>query len=506
MSIIGFGEDARFELLNQKAIETLGGTSAEDFIGKPIFDFVHPDYRGLARERLYLANKTNNAVPIIETVYLKLNGESIPVIASGVVMKFQGRSMSIVSFFDNTEYKQAEQELRENRDQLSVLNKALEKASRAKDEFLANMSHELRTPLNGILGMAEILLEGQRGELNERQRTYVTTIDNSGRHLLSLINDILDLSKIEAEKLELQIEKVSVRGVCQASLSFVKEPASKKGITLDLAIEEGVEFLHADERRLKQILVNLLSNAVKFTPEKGRIGLEVRLSHGRRLLDFSVSDTGIGIPAEDQERLFSPFTQVDNSFTRNHEGTGLGLALVKRLTEMHGGAVLLDSEVGRGSRFTVCLPWQESDNTLHLPTDFAVSADDVSRLTADRKNDATILLVEDNQANLLMIGDYLNAKGYRMVYASNGYEALEGADEASPDLILMDIQMPRMDGLEATQRLRADPRFADTPIVVLTAYAMAGDRERCLEAGATAYLSKPVKLRELAVIVEKLLG
>ena len=381
-------------------------------------------------------------------------------------------------------------------------NQELARALRVKDEFLANMSHELRTPLNGILGMTEILLDGYRGPLNERQRTFVSTIETSGRYLLSLINDVLDLSKIEADKMELHLEPVSLTEICQASLAFIKDPATKKGVGLQFIHAEKETIITADGRRLKQILVNLLHNAVKFTPANGRVTLEIRPSQEEQCVALSVTDTGIGISVEDQKHLFAPFTQVDNSLTRNYEGTGLGLALVKRLVKMHGGSVSVESALDQGSRFTVVLPWQESTGLAETVAD---EPDESARESWKAKSKATVLLVEDNATNIMALGDYLDIKGYSMVYAHDGLEALAKAAASAPDIILMDIQMPKMDGLEAIRRLRTDPQFATTPIIALTARAMVGDYEQCIAAGATGYMSKPVRLGELVAMIEKLL-
>ena len=381
-------------------------------------------------------------------------------------------------------------------------NLALERALLAKDEFLANMSHELRTPLNGILGMAEILLEEEYGLLNERQHAYVNLIDSSGRHLLSLINDILDLSKVEVGKLELDTEKVFIEDLCQSSMVFVRQLAKKKNVLVNYLPDPAISILQADARRLKQILVNLLSNAVKFTPEGGKVTLEVHTNRAEGIVNFSVTDTGIGISEDDQKRLFQPFTQLDSSLSRKYDGTGLGLALVKRLTELHGGTVSLESEVGRGSCFTVSLPWQGVDSTFHT-SDVAEAGDNHKSAHSAQPIHAKVLLVEDNTYNVMAIREYLEAKGYSLVLAVDGLDALTKAAESSPDLILMDIQMPNMDGLEATRRLRADSTFSSIPIIALTAHAMGGDRERCLEAGATAYLSKPVKLQELETTIRK---
>ena len=405
-------------------------------------------------------------------------------------------------FEDITVRKLAEDALRKNRDRLDLANKQLERAMKVKDEFLANMSHELRTPLNGILGMSEILLEGIRGPLNERQQTMVKIIEDSGRHLLSLINDILDLSKIEAEKFDLIMENVAVEDICQICLSFIKEPAMKKGVAVNYHPDPAITFLQADPKRLKQILVNLLSNAVKFTLPEGKVSLTVTADVEKNSCRFLVSDTGIGIAPEDMHKLFQPFSQIDSSLTRHYEGSGLGLSLVKRLTELHGGVVSVTSEVGRGSHFVVTLPWKP--DPVHTSPSTQVVADTPPVNTVEgRKN--LILVAEDNEANNMIFDDYLTSKGYEVISARDGREALEKALAASPDLILMDVQMPEIDGLEVIRRLRATPQFSTTPIIAVTAHAMAGDDEKCLEAGATAYMSKPVKLEEMVNRIKKYL-
>jgi signal transduction histidine kinase/CheY-like chemotaxis protein len=407
--------------------------------------------------------------------------------------------------------------------ELSVANAELARAARLKDEFLASMSHELRTPLNAILGMSETLQEQVYGPLNEEQLDSLRTIEESGRHLLSLINDILDISKIEAGKLELQIGPAPVESVCQASLQFIRQEAQKKRIKVSLTHDSAVTTLQADGRRLKQILVNLLTNAVKFTPAGGAIGLEVAGDAQGGLAHFTVWDTGIGISEENMSRLFQPFVQLDSSLSRQYSGTGLGLALVHRLAKMHGGSVSLESRVGQGSRFTVSLPWREPVlSEVEGPAEEVEAAGEAIQsaygatepveagASAPRRGlpaeQFLILLAEDNQNNIDMISSYLLSKGYRITVARNGREVLERARGERPDLILMDIQMPGMDGLEATRRIRADADLATIPIVALTALAMPGDRERSLAAGANDYLSKPVSLKKLVEAIETRIG
>ncbi len=394
-------------------------------------------------------------------------------------------------------------------DDLRLLNVSLEQrvtertmelsyASRAKDEFLANMSHELRTPLNAILGLSESLLEQRRGPLNERQIQSIELVASSGRHLLSLINDILEVSKIEAGKLDLHTDTVSVKELCASSLNFIKELALKKLIAVDFVCEESISTLEADPQRLKQILINLLTNAVKFTPERGRVGLQVSTNAASDRILFAVSDTGIGIPQEDLKKLFIPFTQLDSSLARQYAGTGLGLSLVQKLTKAHGGSVQVESEVGRGSRFTVVLPFnQDLDERTAGGGSAQLIKMDQGPAPDYNKKSAVVLLAEDNQVNSEMMRTYLASYGYIVLAAQNGEEVLQKLEETIPDVIVMDIQMPKMDGLETTQRLRQDPRFAAIPVIALTALVMPGDRERCLEAGANEYLSKPVSLKIL---------
>ncbi len=394
--------------------------------------------------------------------------------------------------------------------ELSAANAELARTARAKDEFLASMSHELRTPLSVILGLVEALQEQTRGPLNEHQLKSMQTIEESGRHLLAVINDVLDVAKVEAGKLELQLDLVSVAMVCQASLQFIREAAVKKKIEVSFTPDSEVTNLRADPRRLKQILVNLLSNAVKFTPEEGQVGLEVRGEAEREIIQFTVWDTGIGLAPDHLSGLFQPFVQIDSSLSRQYEGTGLGLALVYRLTELHGGSVSVDSEPGRGSRFTVLLPWTRENDEKFASTEAAPDPSafqqgqikSVSSSQVEKSNPPLILLAEDNEANIGLLTDYLEGEGYHVVVARTGLEAIERAREERPALILMDIQMPGMDGLEATRLIRADSQLAHIPIIALTALAMPDDRERCLEAGANDYISKPVSLRKLIETIE----
>ncbi|MGB2608028.1 MAG: PAS domain S-box protein [Isosphaeraceae bacterium] len=408
---------------------------------------------------------------------------------------------------DISERKQLEETLRRHSQQLSEANHELARASRLKDEFLANMSHELRTPLNGILGISESLHEEVYGPSNPRQHRAILDVEDCGRHLLDLINDILDVAKIEAGKVELELGAHEVEQVCQASHRLIKEAALKKRISVSLAIDRSLGELVADQRRLKQVLVNLLSNAVKFTPQGGKIGLDVVGDRVKREVRFAVWDTGIGISPADQTRLFQPFLQLDSGLSRHYEGTGLGLVLVKRLTEMHGGALHIESEVGKGSRFTVVLPWIENDSRSDEAEDSSQPVAVSVSCSAPHEPGATplILIVDDNTFSVRGLKDYLVFKGYCVELAADGETAIDRAEGLHPDLIFMDIQMPGMDGLEAIRRIRLVPGLSAIPIVALTALAMPGDRDRTLEAGATEYVSKPASLDQLHRLIRSLL-
>lgn len=400
--------------------------------------------------------------------------------------------------------------------ELKRANAELARAGRMKDEFLATMSHEFRTPLHTILGMTEALQEEIFGPLVPKQHNALTNIQESGRHLLSLIKDILDLAKIGAGKLTLHMTDVSVDSLCQASLRFIKQEARKKHLQVAFAQHSDITSFEADERRLKQILVNLLSNAVKFTPEGGKVGLEVDSSQEQGRISFTVWDTGIGIAEEDIDQLFQPFVQLDGTFTRKHSGTGLGLSLVARMVDMHGGSVRVESETGQGSRFIVTMPIQlggpesidasnELENLAKHPSENETAQQQASGIFETQGRKRKILLAEDQETNLDMLMKYLEIKGFHVIPARNGREAIERIEKEGLDLILMDIQMPEIDGLQAIQMIREDPQLRSIPIFALTALAMPGDRERCLAAGVDEYLSKPVNLKLLAPLIQKYL-
>ncbi|MFN5854684.1 MAG: PAS domain-containing protein [Pseudanabaenaceae cyanobacterium] len=423
-----------------------------------------------------------------------------------------------------TLFEQLQQELgirHQAEQKLKQTNLELAQATKLKDEFLANMSHELRTPLNSILGLSNALGEEILGSLNEKQLHAVGIVEKSGEHLLSLINDILDLSKISSGMMELNIESVSVRNLCDSSLVFIKQQAFQKRIQITSQIPFDVGNIHAEERRIKQVLINLLTNAVKFTPPDGEVCLRVSFGCGevwqgaatvpesikaqhKSMILFQITDTGIGIAETDLQKLFQPFIQVSSSLNRQYEGTGLGLALVKQIIELHDGQVMVESTLGKGSCFTVALPYAPVSQIRQSPRINSVETEG-SQPTGLEREMPMILLAEDNEANIQTFTSYLTAVNYRLIIAHNGQEAVNAAETYSPDIILMDIQMPDMDGLEAIRRIRGNPVTAEIPIIALTALAMTGDRERCLEAGANEYMSKPVRFKQLNAKIQEIL-
>ncbi|MCX6068860.1 MAG: PAS domain S-box protein, partial [Chloroflexi bacterium] len=406
-------------------------------------------------------------VPLYERTLLTKDGKKIETeINLSAVRDASGKAILVQGVVrDITERKKAEEALRSNRDKLSAANAALEKASRLKDEFLASMSHELRTPLTGVLGLAEVLQLQTHGSLNEKQLRALKGIENSGRHLLELINDILDLSKIEAGKLDMRLEACSVADQCRASLQLVKGMANQKNQKIDFQMQPASITLRADARRLKQMLVNLLSNAIKFTPEGGELGLDVNLNEDEKTVIFSVWDEGIGIQPQELGTLFRPFVQLDSSLARQYTGTGLGLSLVKRMAELLGGSVRVESTPKLGSRFTIILPWSE-DVTQPVPD---LSEDSPDLLTWARNTAPLILMADDNEISLEIITGLLESTGCRVI------------------------------------RSHIDPAIASIPIIAVTALVMPGDRERCMAAGADEYVSKPIVFSKLIKLINRLL-
>ncbi|MBW7885888.1 MAG: PAS domain S-box protein, partial [Caldilineaceae bacterium] len=489
---------------NRTYVDMFGYTESHEIVGRSVLELTAPNCRAFVdatiKKRLREPGRQT-----FETTGLRRDGSTFPLMISNASVQLPDGPASIAFVLDMTGRKAAEEALAQERAllakrvkertaELQAANLELARASRLKDEFLANMSHELRTPLQAILGLSENLMTLVPGPLNEKQLQYARLIEESGRHLLELINDILDYSKIEAGKLEPELSYVSVANICRAGLQLVGSQATRKSLKTSVNVDEQVDIIQADERILKQMLVNLLSNAVKFTPDGGQIGIEVTGDEEAGMVRFTVWDTGIGITAEDFPRLFQPFVQLEGGLNRHYAGTGLGLALVARLAALHGGAVGVESTSSQGSRFTVSLPWQRYAPAAQqvLPVTESPSALPATDAVGNGRGQTKILLIDDTKASIVSILDVLTVAGYRVIIAETGQDGVRLAASFQPDLILMDIQMPDMDGISVTRQIRDLPKLRAIPIVALTALAMPGDRERCLAAGMDGYLSKPV--------------
>ena len=486
-----------------KQTEALTGCTRDELIGAPFKNyFTDPDRAEAGINRVLSEGKVTN----FELTARARDGHLT--VVSYNATTFHDRDRSLQGVFaaarDVTELKRFEQRLQQK-------NVELEDASRMKSEFLANMSHELRTPLNAIIGFSEVLRDGLLGAMSDKQRGFIGDIFSSGKHLLSLINDILDLSKVEAGKMTLDLEPVQVSSFFVNSLSIIREKAATRHIRLVMDADEELGTIHADGRKIKQILYNLLSNAVKFTNDGGKVTLDAgRVARadvgqlagswkGRSFslaengaddfLEISVTDNGIGISEGALECLFRPFSQIDGGLGRKFEGTGLGLAMVKLLAELHGGTIAVQSAVGQGSRFTVWLPFRTAEERA-LPAAKAPAAPGIEAVAGPR----VALVVEDDFKAADLIRVQLEAEGFTVLHAASAEAALALAVQQPLSLITLDIMLPNMDGWEFLGRLKQIPNLGRIPVVIISIVA---DRNKGFSLGAAAVMQKPISRQEL---------
>jgi signal transduction histidine kinase len=376
-------------------------------------------------------------------------------------------------------YAQQKEQLAEielQKREVEVANTQIREISRHKSEFLANMSHELRTPLNAILGFSEILKDNLVGDLSPQQRQEcLENIHTSGRHLLELVNDVLDLSKVEAGRMELAYETFTVSAAFREVRNVIRSLSERRDLTLSDDIQPGDLEVRADKSKFKQVMYNLLSNAIKFTPPGGKVWVHARTADPELVVE--VGDTGVGIAPEHQELIFTEFFQVDSEATRQSQGTGLGLSLTRRLVQLHGGTITVESGRGAGSVFTFRIP--------------LLGLDGENGHVRNR-----ILLIEDNASNRELTRMVLNGNGFRVDVAIDGNEGLEKARTELYDLVLMDVKLPGLDGITLTRMLKSDPKTARIPVVALTAHAMKGDEQEALAAGCIAYITKPIEVAQ----------
>jgi signal transduction histidine kinase/CheY-like chemotaxis protein len=457
---------------------------------------------------------------IYELTYIRKDRSRFPAVVS--VTALRDDLETIIGYLligtDNTARKQVEEERRRLEQRLRDQNAELERASRMKSEFLANMSHELRTPLNAIMGFSEVLTDGLMGDLPDHQRALIGNIFNSGEHLLALINDILDLSKVEAGKMLLDLEPVPLNSLFQSSLSIVKEKAASRRIQLKLNAAEGLGSIQADGRKVKQIVYNLLSNAVKFTQDGGSVSLNasrvLRAGVGQpcaawphrafplpdsefgEFVKITVTDSGIGISPAGLQELFQPFSQIDTGLARRFDGTGLGLVLVKVLAELHGGSICVESAVGAGSSFSVWLPVRAAAEGQ------AATGQPLPLPPVDTPAGAPIaLVVEDDGQSAELIRLQLEAQGFAVLHAVSAETALTMAVARPPSLITIDIMLPNMDGWELLARIKQVPALRRIPVVIISIVA---DRARGFALGAAAIMQKPVARQELSGALREL--
>jgi len=416
----------------------------------------------------------------------------IETIASRIIDAQSNTQVIILNSRDITDKKTAEKRLIKAKEQAEIANVS-------KSLFLANMSHELRTPLNSILGFSQLLEKKLAGDENKKILEYIKTIRMSGDHLLEILNDILDLSKVESGKLELEKSKIDLKQFFNRFPLTVKSLASKKGVDLDVVFDNNIGILTADEVRLKQILFNFLSNTIKFT-EKGK---SVKLSaHAEwENIRISVSDEGVGIPKKELKRIFMPFEQVRQQESVKNRGTGLGLSITKKLVKMHDGRISVKSKVGKGSTFSVVLPGLNYPDKNNGDDKNKIEDNDFIEVNDGSEEFVSILAVDGSHFNLMLLNETLSNEGYDVVCVEDGIKALEEIKQRNFDLVLMDIEMPELDGVQTMEKIRKMGN--NVPVIALSPHAMKGDAEKYLVKGFDDYLTKPINLDDLNRVITK---
>ncbi|AWN44052.1 hybrid sensor histidine kinase/response regulator [Methylobacterium durans] len=484
------------------AIRTVLGYEPEEFAALSLEELIHPD--DLAQARTCRAQLSAEHASRVGTHrYRHKHGHWVWLEVAYRRMEADTADLVLAVGRDVTHRKKQEEVLRDAVEDARAARAQAEAASQAKTDFLAAMSHEIRTPLNGILGYTDLLLA--EDQLNPSQRLRVERVRSSGAALLTVVNDILDFSKIEAGQIEIDPRSFSLAALVDNSLSIVRSLAEHKNVVLSAQVEPGVpEHLVGDQDRLRQILLNLLNNAVKFTA-KGSVTLRItsladaNLPGGERRLRFSVTDTGIGIPAEKQSLLFERFSQVDSSTSREFGGTGLGLAISQRLIQLMGGTIGVESQVGRGSTF-----WFELALPLSEVADEHVLSPQSPSSGSSKSGGAHVLLAEDLEINQDIARSILEAGGHRVDVAVDGVRAVEAVQQRAYDLVLMDVQMPVMDGITAVRHIRSlGSAYAELPIVALTANVLPHQVQAFTEAGMNGHIGKPFKRDELLAAVQR---
>ncbi|BAZ40097.1 multi-sensor hybrid histidine kinase [Calothrix sp. NIES-4101] len=517
-SSIGIGlvdMEARIVDVNPSFCEILGYSSSE-LSGKRFTNYVVEE-RVTTDFKLYrqLVTKRKESFEM-ERQFINKNGSFVWTnLSISLILDTDGvGKFFLVLLEDITDRKRHELKMQESKE-------AAEAGSRAKSAFLATMSHELRTPLNAIMGLSQLLQQQMAGYLNDKQQEYVNCIYTSGEHLLALIDDILDLSKVEAGKEELHLVTLPVRDLCSNVVATVSDRANEKGLELAVEIAANVETCIADERKLKQMLLNLLTNAIKFT-QVGRVLLEVQKTELG--INFIVIDTGIGIASENFQLLFEPFKQLDSQLNRQYEGTGLGLALTRKLARLHGGDVTVESTLGLGSKFTILLPHPEiiknrefnSEITVENSENYTSNSLKFNSLAVNSytTNIRRILLVEDDKSTAILLQDYLQTIGYEVDLMVSAEHFLERIRDYKPNLILLDIQIGDISGLDILRILRKQRDMQELPIITMIPMGISDSpegsayhqRDRFLKAGATDCLSKPIGIFQLELVLIKYLG